>query len=88
MTKAALENMVKWMCITLREDNIRINTITPGIIKTEFSGPLWKNRDDVNEKAKGEASEIASVAAMMCSKEGSFINGTSFYVHGGFPHLE
>ena len=40
--KAALENMVKWMKDELRPDGIRVNGIAPGLIKTEFSGPLWK----------------------------------------------
>jgi dehydrogenase/reductase SDR family protein 4 len=40
-TKAALENMIKWMKDEFRSDGIRVNGIAPGLIKTEFSGPLW-----------------------------------------------
>ena len=53
MTKAALENMVKWMCVELRDDDIRVNALSPGIIKTNFSTPLWKNNEGIPEKAKG-----------------------------------
>ena len=42
-TKAALENMVKWMKDEFRPDGIRVNGIAPGLIKTDFSTPLWNN---------------------------------------------
>lgn len=42
-TKAALENMVKWMKDSFMEDGIRVNGIAPGLIQTEFSGPLWNS---------------------------------------------
>ena len=42
-TKAALENMIKWMKDELRVDGIRVNGISPGLIKTDFSGPMWDN---------------------------------------------
>ena len=40
MTKAALDNMVKFLAKELRADDIRINSIAPGVIKTVFAGPL------------------------------------------------
>ena len=42
-TKAALENMVKWMKDDLMDDGIRVNGISPGLIKTDFAESLWKN---------------------------------------------
>ena len=53
MTKAALDNMVSWLSQELRDENIRLNGIAPGIIMTEFSGPLWKGNEGVPEQAKG-----------------------------------
>ena len=47
MTKAALDNMVKFLAVELMGDGIRINGIAPGLIKTEFSGPLWQ-RDNLD----------------------------------------
>ena len=51
-TKAALENMVIWMKDELRSDGIRVNGLSPGLIKTEFSNPLWNN-DSVPKDAIG-----------------------------------
>ena len=56
MTKASLENMVKWMSKELSEYDIRVNAISPGVIKTYFSTPLWKNNTHLPTKAIGEPS--------------------------------
>ena len=40
-TKAALDNMAKFLATELMGDGIRVNSLAPGVIKTEFSGPLW-----------------------------------------------
>ena len=85
-TKAALENMVKWMKDELRSDGIRVNSIAPGLIKTDFAAPLWGN-PEVPKDSIGLSEQIGSVAATMTSSDGSFINGTTFYVDGGYPKL-
>ena len=85
-TKAALENMVKWMKDEFRPDGIRVNGIAPGLIKTDFSTPLWNN-PNVPKESIGTSEQIASVTAMVCSSEGSFVNGDTYQVHGGFPKL-
>jgi dehydrogenase/reductase SDR family member 4 len=42
-TKAALNNMVKFLAQELRVDGIRVNGIAPGLINTEFSELLVNN---------------------------------------------
>ena len=86
MTKAALDNMVKGLSEELMGDNIRVNGIAPGLIRTEFSGPLWKM--DVPKQSIGEAHHIGSVAACICSHiDGGFMNGEVYQVNGGFAKL-
>ena len=75
MTKAALDNMVIFLSKELIDEDIRVNAIAPGVIKTEFSGPLWKGNEALPEKAQGTSEEIASVVATITSKDGSFMNG-------------
>ena len=87
MTKAALDNMVKWLATELMDVNIRVNALAPGLIQTELSGVLWKNNEALHPKSKGKSSQIGSVAATICSQDGSFMNGEIYYVHGGFPTL-
>ena len=37
--------MVQWLATDLMADHIRINAVSPGLIKTDFSGALWKKKD-------------------------------------------
>ena len=86
-TKAALENMIKWMKDELRPDGIRVNGVAPGLIATEFSSTLWKNNESVPPESVGQSEQIGSVVATVCSADGSFMNGETYQVHGGFPKL-
>ena len=42
MTKAALDNMTVFLSKELMSDGIRVNAVAPGLIKTDFAGPLWQ----------------------------------------------
>ena len=86
-TKAALDNLIKSLAQELMDEGIRVNGISPGLIKTEFSGALWKNGAPP-EKSMGQAEHIASVVACICSKQdGAFMNGETYLVHGGFAKM-
>ena len=74
-TKAAMDNMVRWMADELMADGIRVTAIAPGLIETEFSGPLWKGNKELHPMSKGQASDIGAVAATICSVDGKFMNG-------------
>ena len=45
MTKAALDNMVVGLAAELRSDGIRVNAISPGLIKTDFADALMASAD-------------------------------------------
>mmetsp|Transcript_1351 Transcript_1351/g.857 ORF Transcript_1351/g.857 Transcript_1351/m.857 type:complete len:166 (-) Transcript_1351:131-628(-) len=53
MTKSCLNNMVRWLSKELLDENIRVNAISPGLIKTEFAGVLWKENEELNKKSLG-----------------------------------
>ena len=75
MTKAALDNMVRWLAQELMADDIRVTGIAPGLIKTGFSKALWKGNKNLDERSLGTPDQIAALAATMCSEDGGFING-------------
>ena len=86
-TKAALDNMVHWMADELMSEGIRVTGIAPGLIATEFSGPLWKDNTAVGPESVGQPEDIGNVVATICSKDGRFMNGEVYQVHGGFAKL-
>ena len=74
------------------EKNARINSISPGIIVTplaidEFNGPrgdFYKNMfANCPSKRPGTADEVATVAELLLSEQGSFITGSDFLIDGG-----
>ena len=86
-TKAALDNMVTWMAEELMSDGIRVTGMAPGLIATEFSGVLWKDNKAVRPESIGQPEDIGNVVATICSKDGRFMNGEVYQVHGGFGKL-
>ena len=86
MTKAALDNMVKFLSVELRSDGIRINGLAPGLIKTKFAKGIWEN-PNVDEESVGMPKDIGAVAATICSDDGAFCNGEIYQVNGGFGSL-
>lgn len=78
---------VKW-----GNQGARLNTISPGIIITplaneELSGPLGDiYRKMISTSPAGRAGspdEVANVAALLMSQDGSFITGSDFLIDGG-----
>lgn len=50
LTKAGIENMVKFLSKELMEFNIRINCIAPGFVRTNMSEGFIKDNPLINEK--------------------------------------
>ena len=88
-TKAGILVATKNMAKEFAKSNIRVNSISPGLINTK----MLKNNTDENNIKKtlsrvclnrlGEPSEIANVALFLCSNLSSYINGQNIKVDGG-----
>ena len=70
--------------------NIRVNTIAPGLVKTDFARALWENPDILKEatfssplQRIGQPEEIAGCAVFLASKAGAFTTGQAFVIDGG-----
>ena len=90
ISKAADIMMVKNNAAEFGKNNIRANSIAPGLIKTDFAKALWENPDILKSvlvntpmQRIGEPDEIAGVAVMLSSKAGEYINGQTIVVDGG-----
>jgi NAD(P)-dependent dehydrogenase (short-subunit alcohol dehydrogenase family) len=91
MSKAALISLTKVMAKEWGDDNIRVNVICPGLIKTKFSEALWSNEKIMNTMMKmlpikrvGTPEEIAALALYLASDASSYSTGSVFTADGGF----
>jgi NAD(P)-dependent dehydrogenase (short-subunit alcohol dehydrogenase family) len=70
--------------------NIRVNCIAPGLIRTDFAKALWENPEIYEATVSkyplrriGEPDEIAGAAVFLASKAGSFTTGQTIVIDGG-----
>lgn len=87
-TKAALIHMTRLLAMELAP-TVRVNSIAPGLIKTDLSRALW-TEDEVGiantmpMKRLGTPNDIAEAAAFLCSDAASWITGQTLAVDGGY----
>ena len=91
MSKAALISLSKVMAKEWGDDNIRVNVICPGLIKTKFSEALWSNEKILavmmkmlSLKRVGTPEEIAGLALYLASDASAYSTGAVFTADGGF----
>lgn len=90
VSKAAVIALTKQLAQELGADNIRVNALAPGLIKTKFSSALWNN-DDISAKITGSTplrrigtvEEVAGAALYLASDSASFTTGTVMVMDGG-----
>jgi len=90
VSKAALIMLTQYMAKEWGKYNIRVNVIAPGMVKTGFSEPLWREPAAHDAIARStalgrlaEADEIASVALFLASEASSYVSGATIVVGGG-----
>lgn len=90
LTKAAVINLTQTLAMELAADNIQVNAIAPGLIKTKFARVIWENDDLMSEIVKrtpanriGEPDEIAGMVVYLASSASSFATGQVFVIDGG-----
>ena len=90
VSKAALNMLTKVMAKEWGPDNIRVNAICPGLIKTKFSQALWQDENILKRFMKmvpmgrmGTVEEIAMMAVFLASDASGYCTGTLFHADGG-----
>ena len=90
-TKFGVEGMVKAMAIEWGKHRVRINSIAPTFILTDFTRKAFddpEKRDWIMGKIKldrpGEVEDIMGAAVYLASDAGAMVTGTSMLIDGGW----
>lgn len=92
-SKGALDAAIRPMALELAAKNIRINSIAPGMIKTQIYDGLVELVNNKSFEADlkkrqilglGNPEDVACAAAFLLSDASKFITGTSMIVDGGY----
>ena len=91
VAKAALEASVRYLAYDLGKNNIRVNAISAGPIKTLASRGISGFGDMLKEQAERaplkrnvDVNEVATTAVFLASDAGSGITGETIYVDCGY----
>ena len=88
--KAGMIGLTKSLAREFASRSVTVNAVAPGFIKTEMTTDFVNNPEAsakvlevVPLRRFGEASDIATMAAYLCSEEAGYITGQVFTVDGG-----
>lgn len=89
--KAAIESLTRYQALELGVRKIRVNTVAPGAIETDFAGGHVRDSKEINDMiASGTAlgrvglpDDIGSVVAFLCSPDAKWVNAQRIEVSGG-----
>jgi NAD(P)-dependent dehydrogenase (short-subunit alcohol dehydrogenase family) len=89
--KAAIESLTRYQAQELGSRKIRVNTIAPGAIATDFGGGAVRDNIAINGMIAnstalgrvGLPDDIGSVVAFLCSDDAKWVNAQRIEVAGG-----
>jgi NAD(P)-dependent dehydrogenase (short-subunit alcohol dehydrogenase family) len=93
--KGAVIGLVQSAAATYAANNIRVNCIAPGLVRTPLSEKITSNPMAENASLAfhplnrlGEPNDISGIAAWLLSDESSWTTGQTFTVDGGLSGLK
>ncbi len=90
ITKAGIISLTKSLAVELGADNIQVNAIAPGLVRTKFAQALWGNPELLNPVLArtpagriGQPGDICGMALFLASPASGFTTGAVFVIDGG-----
>lgn len=82
--KAALGMLSRNLALELAQYGIRVNSVAPGVIATPRNeGDAERLDPEVPLGRPGRPEEVAALVAWLCSKEATYVTGSSYVMDGG-----
>lgn len=88
-TKGAINGLTRMLARHLGSDNVRVNSIAPGFIRTDMVASLSEDSyshilDSTALRTMGEPEDVAKAVAFLASTQSSYVNGSVIRIDGGF----
>ncbi|SHK17340.1 SDR family NAD(P)-dependent oxidoreductase [Rhodothermus profundi] len=90
VTKAAVLMLTEVLAAELASDNIQVNAIVPGFIRTRFSRVLWETPtlhdtivQQIPQRRMAEPDELIGLALFLASEASNYMTGTALPIDGG-----
>ncbi len=97
-TKAAVRSFARNWILDLKDRQIRVNVVSPGVIPTPGYNLLGLSEEQLKEFVESQANtiplgrvgkpdEIAKAVVFLASDDSSFVNGIELFVDGGVAQI-
>ncbi|NNE27547.1 MAG: SDR family oxidoreductase, partial [Saprospiraceae bacterium] len=93
LSKAALVMLAQNQAAEWGKDNVRVNVICPGLVKTKLSAALWSDENNLKRFKKNiplgrmaMPDEMAGLAVFLASEASSYMTGSVLVNDGGILH--
>ncbi|PTW49268.1 NAD(P)-dependent dehydrogenase (short-subunit alcohol dehydrogenase family) [Sphingomonas faeni] len=90
ISKAADMQLARNLAVEFGPSNVRVNSIAPGLIKTDFARALWEDPQRIEAantsvplRRIGEPEEIAGAVVFLASSASNFMTGQTMVIDGG-----
>lgn len=92
--KAGVIGLARSAAATYAPRNIRVNAVSPGLVRTELTRSLWENENaaaastDLHALHRlGEPEQVASLVDWLLDPENDWITGQVIGIDGGLGHI-
>ena len=90
LSKAAAMQLARNLAVEWGRSNVRVNTIAPGLVRTDMARALWDDPDRLAHALEsyplgrlGEHQDLAGAAVFLASRAGNLMTGQTLVIDGG-----
>jgi dehydrogenase/reductase SDR family protein 4 len=90
VSKIAEIGLMRNLAVEWGSENIRVNAILPGLVRTDFAKALWENPQTMKQVEAGtplgrigEVADLGGVGAFLATRAAAYITGQTLVVDGG-----
>jgi 3-oxoacyl-[acyl-carrier protein] reductase len=92
--KGGVIGLARSAAATYAPNNIRVNVVSPGLIRTDMTRRIWENPASATASANlhalgrlGEPGQVASLVSWLLDTENDWITGQVIGIDGGLGHV-